>query len=122
MPRIELSDDGWIELGEPEDLRDGDFQDIVIALADVDAANNTAFGYAMRSLILATLTTACNVPYLDEPNRLPSSEHDLARLLRVRDARKLDSAILRTQEVLWPKPPSVDDYEDPSSPTEPAND
>lgn len=122
MPRIELSDDGWIELRDPEDLRDGDVQDIILALRDVDSTNRTAFGYALRSVMLATLTTACSVPYLDEPERLPSAEYDLARQLKVRDARQLDDTIFKAEALLWPKPANVDDYEDPSSPTEPAND
>lgn len=122
MNRIELSDDGWIELRDPEDLRDGDLQDIIIALREVDPSNTTVFGYTLRGLMLATLTTACNVPYLDDPERLPNAEYDLARLLRIRDGRKLDGPILTAEALLWPKPASVDDYEDPTSPTEPASD
>lgn len=118
MDRIELADGGWIALRDPEDLSEGDRQDIALATTETDRTSALRVDFALSNAIAAALVTQWNVPYLDAPDAVGSSP---LRQLRPDDARLLGPHIRRANKMLFPPASSVDDYEDPTSPTEPAN-
>lgn len=119
MDRIELADGGWIDLRDPEDLSEGDRQDIVLAVNETEKTSALRLDFAMTNAIAAALIAQWNIPYLANPDEVTANP---MRHLRPPDARVLDPYIRKTSRLLFPQPASVDDYKDPSSPTEPAND
>lgn len=118
MDRIELADGGWISLHNPDDLTEGDRQDIVLAVTETDKTSALRVDFAMTNAIAAALVAEWNIPYLDSPNEVGANP---LRQLKPADARLLGPHIRKTNELLFPRPATVDDYEDQSSPTEPAS-
>lgn len=121
MDRIELPSGGWIELRDPEDLRDGDREDIQRRIGKIDTDRPLSFGWDMITGLKLVLIAAWHIPYLPDPDTPPADDPTLLRQLRIRDADTLDPYITKARELLFPKPASLDDHEDPASPTAPAN-
>jgi hypothetical protein len=119
MDRIELADGGWIDLRDPEDLSEGHRQDIILAVNETEKTSTLRQDFAMTNSIAAALITQWNIPYLAPPDEVGPNP---MRQLKPVDARLLDPHLRATFQILFPLPATVDDYEDPSSPTEPAND
>lgn len=122
MDRIELADGGWIELRDPEDLSEGDRQRIFLALAETPSTSSLRLDYALSNAIQVALISSWNIPYLDDPQELPAVNPDRVVQLKIRDAKLLAPYVRKVHELLFPPVASVDQYEDPASPTEPAND
>jgi hypothetical protein len=122
MDRVELPSGGWVELRDPEDLRDGDREDVQRRLGKFDAGKPLHFGWDLVTGLKLALIAAWHIPYLPDPDALPADNPALLRELKIRDADALDPYILKAREMLFPKPASVDDHDDPASPTAPAND
>lgn len=122
MDRIELADGGWIELRDPTDLSEGDRQDIVLAMAETPRTSALRQDFALSNAIQIALISDWNIPYLDDPREIPATNPARVRQLKIADAQQLGPFVRKAHKLLFPPVSTVDDYEDPASPTEPAND
>lgn len=119
MDKIELADGGWIGLRDPEDLTEGDRQDVLVAVNETEKTSVLRWDFAMSNAISAALVEQWHLPYLPASDEVGANP---LRQLKPVDARLLMPYLRAAYQVLFPAPASVDDYEDPSSPTEPASD
>lgn len=118
MDKIELADGGWIELRDPEDLSEGDRQDIILAVNETEKTSTLRLDFVMTNSIAAALIEQWHLPHLANPDEVGGNP---MRQLKPAAARLLNPHIRAAHLILFPPQASVDDYEDPSSPTEPAS-
>lgn len=119
MDKVELVAGGWIELRDPEGLTEGDRQDILVAVNETEKTSTLRWDFAMTNAIAAALVEQWHLPYLAAPDEVGGNP---MRQLKPVDARLLIPYLRAAYQIVFPQPASVDDYEDPSSPTEPASD
>ena len=121
--RIDLPSGGWVELRDPESIRAGDQEDIMRGCAKPDLDRPLGFGFDVSNGLKCLMIEKWDVPYLQEPTRLPVDAPWQLRELTPPDDRALDQALLPAQQCLFPTPVSIDDkqLEDKASPTTPAS-
>lgn len=133
MTRHVLKTDGaWVELRDVEDLRARDRKKvdaIISAQIIVDLDGNVTAGPELVSAIkdatpdavAAALVSSWEIPYLpDAP--LPRLDVDILGELKLPDYDRLLELTQPAMAILMPgDSKSVDDYQDPTSPSEPAN-
>lgn len=121
MDRIELPSGGWIQLRDPEDFRDGDKEDMMRRIGHVDQDRPIDAGYDLLRELKLALIEDWHIPYLSDPQALPIANPKLLRELKIRDSNALEPYVLAARALLFPAPPSPDQYEDKASPTAPAS-
>lgn len=129
---LTLPSGGWAELRDPSTLRARD-QKALLKSMNFEQDNKVAAGLDMADGLIALLVTAWEIPYARalETNStgemvlgemvLPSVDVTVIDDLSLADYGELTRIARDVQKVMFPAPPDPSDYEDPSSPTGPAN-
>jgi len=128
------SDGAWVELKDLLDVRARDRKKVMSVLtAGVQMDINTgginadsakvlqAYESGIPEAVAALLITAWEIPYSPDA-KLPSIDVDSIGDLRLDDYDRLMEIIKPAVDLLMARPPSPDDYADPTSPSEPASD
>jgi hypothetical protein len=127
------SDGAWVELRDLLDVRARDRKRVMAVMTDgVEVDINTgamqadtakvlqAYTDGIPEAVAALLITAWEIPYAPDA-KLPSIDPDAIGDLRLDDYDRLMEIVKPAVDLLMPKPPSPDDYADPTSPSEPAS-
>lgn len=134
--RLTLPSGGWAELRDLSSLRARDQKHLMKSMNFDDMQNKVASGLDMTDGLIALLVTAWHIPYsrdVDTSNLvtaddfravgfvLPSEDPSVIDDLQVPDYGALNLVAQDAMKVMFPKNPDPSDYDDPTSPTEPAN-
>lgn len=129
---LDLPSGGWAELRDPSTLRARD-QKALLKSMNFEQDNKIAAGLDMTDGLIALLVTEWEIPYaraLDTNSDgdmvlgefvLPSADVTVIDDLSMPDYGELTRIAREVQKVMFPKAPDPSDYEDPASPTGPAN-
>lgn len=118
--RVSLPSGGWIELRDPRQLRRGDKNRIMRSVAVDPKTPNAGVAIDMTEGVARILITAWQIPYLpDAP--IPATLPAILDELELADSAALDAALVPAVTLLFPKPGSPDQHDDPASPSGPAS-
>ena len=128
------SDGAWVELRDLLDVRARDrkkvtgimtsavhITDLSTGAMDADADVVMKAYESIPEVVAALLITAWEIPYAPDA-KLPSIDPDSIGDLRLDDYDRLMEIVKPAVDLLMARPPSPDDYADPTSPSEPASD
>jgi len=130
--RHALPSGGWVELRDPATLRARDQKNLLKSM-NFEQDNKVATGLDMTDGLIALLVTKWEIPYardlvttdtdelVPQGFVLPSVDIDVIDDLSLPDYGELTKLAREVQQVMFPKAPDPSDYDDPSSPTGPAN-
>lgn len=123
MQRHTLPSGGWVELRDPASLRARD-QKALMRELNYDSEKPIASGLDMTDGLIALLVTGWGLPYRPDPDRdwvLPSQDVTMVDELSLPDYGVVTELVRPAQKAMFPGKPDPTDYDDPTSPTAPAN-
>lgn len=129
--RHTLPSGGWVELRDPATLRARD-QKQLMGGVNWDQDRPVLTGLSMTDGLIALLVTAWELPYergSAEPDGgpvevgfvLPSEDVTVIDDLTMPDYGTLTALVRPVQQQMFPAKPDPSDYDNPTSPTEPAS-